>query len=311
MIVGLDIGYGYTKVACSTGRMFKFKTLVTKYIPQNIFPDDRQLLINVNGVKYIVGEDAGDIIGDFTVGEDFVGTDEYYAIIGKVLSEIKEKVRLLVLGLPPGLYTEQRTKYLIRGLLSTIMSTSEGDRIITPDEVIYIPQGSGIYFHYVLSNGLKNQGDTVVVDVGHYTVDMVCFSSTGRFINDAARSYPLGNKILFDKVREHFSRQYGTFVSDELVEQLIRNKSITHFGTVYNFDADQIVANYYQDQLMRAVKEYAALLKQHRRAVSHIVLGGGGIVWAKNIQGAEIVDNPQMANAIGYMKYGKLKLGQS
>lgn len=308
MVVGLDIGYGYTKVATSDGKLFMFKTVISQYIPQKIWGKNGDPVI-VNSMEYLIGDSVEDNVnGNFSVSEDFVATNEYYAIIAKVLDMIGNNVELLVLGLPPGLYTEQRTSELVRKFRLITMKNKLGHSIEHPESIMYIPQGSGIYFSHVLGGNIEDLNlNVAVIDIGYYTLDAVCFSA-GKFVNGAARSYPSGSKFLIEKVKEAFSRHYGIFINDNLGEALLKDGKILHFGQEYSFDANVIVKQYYQDQVMKAIKDYATALRQYGKVVDKVIIGGGSVVWAPPIRGAQIVTDPQMANAIGYMKYGVSKL---
>lgn len=306
MVIGLDIGYGYTKVASAYEDYFVFKTAVSRFIPERIWGNGADYVV-IGTNKYIVGDAANELLsGNFSVSDDFVGTDEYYAIIASVLHKFSQKdIKLLVLGLPPGLYNEQKTVELINKIKNITMYDKNGKTIPAPPEVLYIPQGSGIYFSHVLGGfGSDFNLNIVVVDVGYYTLDTICFAK-GKFISSAARSYPAGSKFLIEKVKESFNRKYGIFISDALCEILLRNKQISHFGKEYVLDTADIVQQYYHDQVVRAIKDYASNLRQIGITVDRVIMGGGAIVWTPDLKGAVVVNNPQMANAIGYMKYGK------
>lgn len=306
MVVGLDIGYGYTKMAASNGISFMYKTAVSKFVPEKVWGNSVDY-VSVGSEKYVVGDAATELMsGNFSVSDDFVGTNEYYAIIAKSLEMLnKMEIKLLVLGLPPGLYTEQRTKELSEKIKSISMFDRNGNIIVVPQEIVYIPQGSGIYFSHVLggSNGDFNLS-VAVIDIGYYTLDAVCFAK-GRFISGAAKSYPAGSKFLIERIKESFHRKYGIFISDSSCELLLKNGKILHFGREFSLNTKEIVHQYYHDQVLRAIKDYAASLRQHGTMVDKVIMGGGSIVWAPDIKGVTIVSNPQMANAIGYMKYGE------
>lgn len=302
-VTGIDIGYGYTKIVSSDGRRIKFPTVVTGYIPQSTFGDS-DIWISVNGKKYLAGQEAQDrVMGNFKVSEDFIHTDDYKALVGRSLVAAKE-TDLMVLGLPPGLYTDEKTESLKRDIMGSVMESPVG-RIHIPEHIFYVPQGAGIYFSYAAGmNPGTVRENVVIIDIGYYTMDVVFFSSN-RFISDAARSYPLGSKVLFDKVKDYFAKDYGTFINDGQVEQILTSGRFIHFGKTYTFNASAIVKDFYIDQIQRAIKEYASQLKQYGKVVDRVIVGGGGVIWCNNIYGATIVADPQFANAFGYVKYGE------
>lgn len=303
MVIGIDIGYGYTKAALSNGNTLMFRTLVSRYLPESVFSPERKYVL-INGQKYAVGDNVP-VTGNFSVTENFVGSDEYYAIIATIINNTGNSLSTLVLGLPPGLYTETRAKNLIEKLRQVDMRNPEGMKIVIPPEIYYIPQGAGIYFCHTLNGNRDNFSQNVaVIDIGYYTLDIVFFAK-GKFIPDAARSYPGGVKFLLDRVKDHFSKLKGTFISDEAAEEILMKGEFSHFGNTYKFDATSILENYYRYQVMKTIQQYATEIKHNQLFVERVILGGGGTTWMGNITGASIVNNSQFANAIGYMKYGE------
>lgn len=312
MVIGLDIGYGYTKVASAYGDYFIFKTAVSRFVPERVWGNSAEYVF-VGSEKYVVGNAASEVLsGNFSVSDDFVGTDEYYAIIAYVLEKCSQKdTKLLVLGLPPGLYTEQRTIELVNKLQNLALYNKEGKPIPVPPKVLYIPQGSGIYFSHIFGGFSSDYFlNIVVIDIGYYTLDAICFVK-GKFLPGVAKSYPAGSKFLIEKVKESFNRKYGLFISDNLCEALLKNNRIFHFGKEYVLDTTEIVRQYYHDQVIRAIKDYASNLRQYGTTIDKVIIGGGSIIWTPEIKGAIIVNDPQMANAIGYMKYGQKILKES
>lgn len=310
-IVGVDIGYGFTKVYGSGNLSRVFPSQVSGAKASGAF-DSQEKAIIVNGHSYTVGDDIG-TLGDHSVGRNFLGTAEYLALLGEALSSSKFPFHVLVLGLPPGMYNETRIKNLEKAITSAALSTQSGI-IRIPQMIKFVPQGAGIYFDYIsnLATGTEPPHDnTAVIDLGHYTLDMVLFSKKGtgkkEYVHGMGRSYPLGVSMLITEIKNKFAEVYGEFLnSNEKIMQLVRDGRYTHFGNTYTLDVKPIVDEYIHKNVFKAVEAYNKDLQANsNKTVDEVVIGGGGVQCLGNATGqAVVVKDPQMSNARGYYLYG-------
>lgn len=310
-VIGVDIGYGFTKVYGSGNLSRIYPSQVSKIKARGAF-DSQENTIVVNGQNYVVGENIG-TFGDHSVSTSFLGTPEYLALLGEALSSSRSPFSVLVLGLPPGLFDETRIKGLEKVITSASISTQTG-MVRIPQVVKFVPQGAGIYFDYL--NSLENSGEmpcdnTVIIDLGHYTLDLVLFSrkSSGRmeYVHGMARSYPLGVSRLYNDVKNQFVKVHGEFLNnDEKIMQLVRDGRYTHFDKTYTLDVKPIVDEYVHEKVFKAVAAYSKDLRENSsKTVEKVVLGGGGVQCLGNATGlAVVVQEPQMSNARGYYHYG-------
>ncbi len=307
--IGIDIGYGYTKVfTIKNGEPVRvlFPTIATGYVPRAIFNSEPIVTVHVNDKAYTVGSDASQYVsGNFTVSDDFVGSNEYFALLGYALQKTGVWAQSLVLGLPPALYNEAKAQELIQKLYRIQLSDAKKRTIVVPGTIKYIPQGAGVYFSHIGNNAGSKNKNVAVIDIGYYTLDFVFFSE-GKFLDGSAKSYPIGVKKLYDEVLKLFSRTYGSFIGgDETVEKLIKHGRFHHFGQEYVLDVSHLVNEFYIEQIQRAIKNYSNALKETKKIVDEVIIGGGGVSFVNNIGGAVVVENPQYANAQGYYLYGE------
>lgn len=306
MITGLDAGYGYTKVAYFDGANrngFIIPSRVSRYIPQKSF-DESFEAVYVDDKPFLVGSDTE---GSARVGFDFVGGDEYLAIIGYCLSRINGVKKILVLGLPPQAYEDEKTRFLKDLVRRAEIRLPDGTKVYVPPKVEFVPQGAGIYFAYLSDNGFGNLNKTsVVVDIGYHTMDVVLFSD-GKFKAHMSRSYSLGVKALYDMTRDAYIKKYSIFISpdrDEVVERFLRDGSIPHPSGVHTLDIKTILDDFYANRVMKIIGDYIAEVGEHGYMVEKIILGGGGVAYAGNVSGAYVMPDPQFGNAKGFMEYG-------
>ncbi len=304
--IGVDIGFGYTKVYGDHGLSQAFPSQVTKMKQRGAFGKEPRT-VTVNGHPFVVGNDI-DAFGDFSVGSEFLGTPEYMALLGQALALSPRPCTTLVLGLPPGLFDEARITKLKR-IISMTSLHSRGSVLRIPKSIYFVPQGAGIYFDYV--NMLQKRGqeikpNIVIIDLGHFTLDIVLFSHD-EYQAGACRSYPLGVSKLFNDVKALFAKTHGVFLNnDDNALNLILDGSFTHFGKTYALDVKPLLDEYIHQKVLKAVGNYAAELRESSKiSVNEIVVGGGGVRCIEEISGtATVVDDPQMSNARGYYQYG-------
>lgn len=306
-VMGVDIGYGYTKV-CGDKLSKVIPSQIAKLKTRGAFGTYSDT-ITVNGQTFVVGDDI-DNIGDYSVSSEFLGTSEYLALLGRALT-LSKSTAVLVLGLPPGLYDEERIEKLEKIILAANIVAGNGDKVPVPEAVKFVPQGAGIYFDYIGSSQQRNMqarsGNIVIIDIGSYTLDIVLFSS-GRYIAGAARSYPLGISKLLNSIKTQFSKIHGVFLNnDDNAMKLIREGSYTHFGKTYNMNIEPLLDEYINQKVVKAVRNYASELREStNKSVDEIVIGGGGVNCIGQLMSqAVIIEDPQMSNARGYYQYGR------
>jgi len=312
MVTGLDIGYGFTKmVSLDVNEVKKtiFPSYVSRYIPNNghgSFGCDYEV-IKVNGKDYIVGSDM-----ESSTRIDLASTDNYLAIIAYAVSRIESVRKTLILGLPPQAYEGGRIDSLTAKIREMDVKLASGRSLYIPPIIDYVPQGAGIFFSYLTGNGGEAQDSNVaVVDMGYQTMDVVTFSG-GRYRGELAKSYPLGAKALYSKVRDAYVKKYAAYIpedSDNIVEILLKGEAINHLGEKREIDTKSILNDFYVNKILDVLGKYVNFLEEHKIELDKIVLGGGGIAFLGNVSGAEIVPEPQFANARGFFEYG-MKLQQ-
>jgi hypothetical protein len=309
MVAGIDIGYGYTKMVYRNwikSNVHVFPSVVSRYIPARSFNETFEI-IRVNDRPYLVGYET---VTSSRVGPSFVGTDEYFAIIGHCLSkvEVEADIKTIVLGLPPQVFSGERVQLLKDSIRQLDIRCEDGRRVSVPSEVQFVPQGAGILFAYLSENGSPEEIETttVVVDIGYNTMDVVLFAE-GKYRGDMSKSYPHGVSELYDMVRDAYTKKYFIFLSpdrDGLVEHLLKDGSITHMGEKRVIDTQSILDDFFTGRIMTVLDKYMSTVERNGYRVERIILGGGGASYIGKAAGANVVVEPQTANARGFLIYG-------
>lgn len=312
MIIGLDIGYGFTKAYSEDegGKQLVsvFPSLVATHDPnKDTFYKPEQ--VKVNQQYFVVGDTVKECgyIEIPVVRNDFVYSAEYRALFAKAIAAVsensKDDVHKVVLGLPPSFFSQEAIAEITGLINSSEIAVENGKDVkkIRADQIIFMPQGMGAYVAYLADSG-KPAGTTVIIDIGFHTADFVLIVN-GKYSFDKARSYPVGVKALYDRIKAGFSKKHGFFISDEAVWLLLKNREIEHFKQTYKYDCSQDIADY-QKILVEYIKEFARLVSEI--TVSEVILAGGGAsILSSYIKNIEIVNFPWIANARGYYLYGR------
>jgi plasmid segregation protein ParM len=311
-ILGVDIGYGFTKSYYSKNSsdashyFHTFPTAVSRFVPRTTF-SDKSIVINVNGDNFSLAENAlregTGLIK--TRRKDFVGSKAYFAILALSLIRTLRNPAALILGLPPGQFSKEYTESLIQKLRSVdIFATLEGagnDRLVFPESVKFIPQGAGIFFSYIRDDYYKN---VAVLDVGYYTLDLL-FLTKGKYVEKSARSYPLGVCDIYEQAKKLFYQEHRTFLkSDKSVDALLTGNKIEIAGRSYELDINEIIKPY-TSQVISVIESYIEELPDDPDI---FIAGGGGVKFFENANlkyDMRLVAQPQLANAKGFFEYGR------
>ena len=314
-ILGVDIGYGFTKI-CYSKKSFDgrdifsfdlFPTAVSKFIPKPTFTE-QQTVITVNDEDFIVSDSAlREGVGLInTRRTDFVGSNAYFAVLAYALSKTLKAPDLLVLGLPPGQFSNKYSASLISIIRSLKVKTSDKNDIRFPKYIKFIPQGAGIYFSHVRSGNLDDLNRRVaVIDVGYYTLDTLFFVK-GKYVENSARSHQIGVSKIYDQVKKDFYSTYRTFIkNDETVERLLFDRKVCITGKEFTLDTLKILDSY-STEALSIIDNYIEELPDE---ADLIIAGGGGVRFLKNNMSSKVklnlVSQPQHANARGYFEFGR------
>ncbi len=230
IFLGIDIGYGFTKTFNSGGGKM-FPTAVTTMIPRSTFRDIET--ITANGERFLVAENAlleGKWVLD-TRNTGFAGSNGWLAVLGHGLSindytpdEVPEG--LLVLGIPPGLYTREAAKEIIAFIRGSTILYRSKEYSFKNAGIRVIPQGAGIFFHYASHFPEDFLKEVAIIDIGHYTVDMIYFSG-GSYVEGSTVSKSMGLSFLWDEIQKEFFRVHKLSISQEQAQKLFERGRIT------------------------------------------------------------------------------------
>jgi hypothetical protein len=203
---------------------------------------------------------------------------------------------------PPGTYSRAYSQRIIEAIRKAEIRIN-GDLYRIGGDVRIIPQGAGIFFRHLKDHPEDYGKNVTVIDIGHHTVDMVLFSS-GKYVENARESREIGVSLILDGIAKAFYRQHRLQIGFRDALDILHNGRVTQLGIPYTIDITEEV-NRYARRFESVVDRYLEKLPI-RPDVG--IMGGGGAVVVDHFVDLRhhllIVNEPAMANAVGYWLYG-------
>jgi hypothetical protein len=307
--IGIDIGYGFTKTYKSDGARI-FPTAVTQVVPLVTFSDLKP--VTVNNEKFLVGDSAlreGKGLID-TRTTTFVRSNAWLAVLGHALSlnsynpELN-KAGVIVLGIPPGEYSKTASEEISRSIRESAILYDNQRYTFISTNIKVIPQGAGIFFSYIMDNHDDFRKNVAVIDIGHYTIDMLFFSG-GKYIEGTTRSSQIGISLILDDVCRAFYRKYRLSIQHKEAYRLVTQGTITILEEPYTIDDISDIVLPYASQIISIIDGFFENLPNKPEMG---IIGGGGVTslrgFVKLKYKLHIVNDPIMANAMGYWYYAR------
>jgi hypothetical protein len=328
LTVGLDIGYGVTKVVTDNAAIafpsvaghareikFQQEALAAKY------PGDQ--LTDEDGSTWFVGDLAlaqlppgellrlrGRTANEKTMGNTF-RLRLAKAAIGKLAQGVsgRDVIHLrLCSGLPVDHMRDAGgLKQALQG--QHLIKTDSTEVIANVTEVMVMPQPYGSAYAMMLTeqgeiNVYHTYMRTGVVDVGTYTVDII-LDDDGDFVDAESGSVESGVYTAQERIAAMLERDYREKMPHRIVEQVLRTGIFTASGKPvdYSHEVEEALA-----PLRSATLNLLSEKWQRGTTVDVIYLSGGGaeLVYEQVVEAypqTKLVPDAQMANARGYLHY--------
>ena len=267
MKLGVDVGYSHTKCVGAFGE-FKFKSTVLDEV-QDV---SSSLVIEFEDEMYTIGEDEGFYATEIDKINDKSFKLCLYTAIARAMRNSNEEIIQLVTGLPAQYFKEQKDK-LIKSLKGQQVSIKIGT---TPDslefkefiikDVIVFPQSAGV----LVTDPKSLVGDTCVVDIGGFTVDVSYFSNR-KF--KKPYTLELGMNILAASIVGMIKSKYQVSYDILAVDNILNTNVIIKNGIAINIKEDL------DRELKKHVKKILNRLKgiPEYNISQHIFIGGGAV----------------------------------
>lgn len=330
-VMGLDIGYSNLKLAFGRDSDDQPRTDVmpvgagpVNLLPQSIRGNgkDNVLHVEIDGEKWVAGVEPERLQGwDRELHSDYPSTDSYRALFyaGLLLSE-QDTIDVLVTGLPVDQHQDQnRRKDLAKRLCGSHRITPK--RTVEVKEVVVLAQPIGAYMDLVCSTideelvELIDEGRTVVIDPGFFSVDWVLFAE-GEVRYRSSGTSLKAMSVFLEQMNNLIRDDHGAAPGVDRLEKTIRAKkdSLLLLGV-------RIDVRPYYEKAMQLVAPAALVplrqsMREHGMDTDIVLLAGGGAgayhAAAKDIFNRSRVVQPKdavLANARGFWHCGRMHNG--
>src|SRR5439155_11174765 len=317
---GVDIGYGFTKVAAPGRPPLVIPSIVGSNEELSYRSDvgDRIRIVplSLNGHSYLVGEAARRFSRHrYRIFDSTWAESPYYLLLFVSALMRTEKgagePAAVVTGLPVSHYTQERVKQ-VQSLLGQAHSvrTSTGEVLFNVEKTKVIPQSFGSFFDLILNDEERlKDPDRIrekvgIIDIGFQTTDLAL--ATPQFIESSSGSLDVGVRSVSDQLSRDLSRKYAITLDTIEAEEALRHRSVKIFGE--SVDVSEII-----DERTREVAElilsYAHSLWGRGERLNRLILTGGGAnifhSYFTGYPNLHVPEETALSNVRGYLKLAR------
>lgn len=325
MIVGLDCGYGYVKLA-APGRNDSFPSVVGK----GRAPRFKTALGDGNGKKMIIDMDGQTyFVGDYALSQaryvwdtrdrGRIDTTEFKILVEAALSRIVGQNPQLnvITGLPAEHFNEEsraRLESLLVGTHNVKMAGRKPRhfRVLTARTVVQ--HFGGFCDHMLNKKGewlcseardIALHGAVGIVDIGRYTTGVVLFSEL-EYNEPRSTSIDIGMAAVHEGLVMGIEKKYGMHLSLYESDRALVQGFVQVEGKQKKLG--KLADPYLQDLSETIASEIKSLWGDAKKLDTILISGGGastvGALVARRYPHAKILGNGMMANARGFLKLG-------
>jgi plasmid segregation protein ParM len=319
---GVDIGYGFTKVAGVDRIPRVIPSIVgsNEEISYRSDIGDRIKIASLvlNGQSYLVGETAKRFSRHrYRIFDSTWAESPYYlllfvsALLMMRIEKQADEPAAIVTGLPVSHYTPERVKR-IQDLLSQAQNvqTMSGENSVKVERVKIIPQPFGSYFDLVLNDeGKLKEPEKIrqrvaIIDIGFQTTDLAL--ATPQFVEVSSGSLEVGVRSVADQLAKDLARNYSMTLDTTEAEEVLRHKSVKIFGD--SIDLSEMI-EIRTREVAEVILSYAHSLWGRGERIDRLILSGGGAnVFRSYFSGYRnllIPGDPSLSNVRGYLKLAR------
>jgi plasmid segregation protein ParM len=327
MIIGVDVGYGYTKAVNENGEKVIFPSVVGTGFERKMEKmmydvasdewDNHDLIIHSEELQhYFVGNlamlQSRDAVRPFS--DERTGVTGAEEIKPQLLTAVgllcKDEPVTLVTGLPLEYFLSQAAglKSSLERLSGVKITLNGKTMTVVFEKVTMFPQAMGALYGRLLRNKIGMSGIVGLIDVGFKTTDIILFDMTTRKVLEGYNDTILvGTNDIVVGVQNLIKQDAGAVPNPEWIEQAIIQKQPLYFNRK-EYDVARMAAE--QEKVLanvivsRVGRRWGDLLKR----INIIFLAGGGATYLQDaisrIARYEVLSDSQFANADGFRLKG-------
>jgi plasmid segregation protein ParM len=319
-LYGVDIGYGFTKVA----GVDKIPRVIPSIVGSNEELSYRSDIgdrikiapLTLNGHSYLVGEAAKRFSRHRYRIFDSTWTESpyYLLLLVSALMRIDKSAAepaAIVTGLPVSHFTQERVRQ-VQDLLSHSdnVRISSGEALVKVEKIKVIPQPFGSFFDLILNDeGKLKDPEKIrqrvgIIDIGFQTTDLAL--ATPQFIESSSGSLDVGVRSVANQLSRDLSRKYSITLDTTEAEEALRQKSVKIFGE--SVDLSDMIAERTRE-VAELILSYAHSLWGRGERLNRLILAGGGAnifrSYFSTYPNLYVPEEPSLSNVRGYLKLAR------
>jgi len=321
--IGLDLGYGFSKVASSLGETIFASAVGT--------PEVGRFGLNLNGTRQLVVDGSTWLVGEEAVEQSrflqrredrrWIESDEYHTLFVAALDAAingngGEHQVLLVTGLPLAYYADKDA--LENRLLGrfTVQRKGQTPRHVRIQECRVVPQPFGSLFSLAFNeqsqivDGELLDSPTGIIDIGSKTTNILATTHARELLRESG-SVNTGGWDVVRAVRAHLAQVCGDAEPrDHEVAQAIVERKFYYHGRPVDLGSviDGIV-----EPFAEQIAAQASQLWNRGASMRHILISGGGAhLIGQTLKqhfsrhaDVRVINDSQMANVRGYYRFAQ------
>lgn len=323
--VGLDIGYGQTKLAWSSG----YNGPMAQIHPSGAAPIELIDRVAAGGVEgdlgageevLVHGRRYGALVdpdsiknGMQVLHQDYSATPEYLALALGALARLKtDVVDHLVTGLPVSQCKDREKAARVKDLLQRHHEIRPGFGV-SVKKVTIVPQGVGAYYAFLDRRpaGADKHDTLLICDFGHYSVDWVLISA-GKFRDASSNSSALGGSYVIDKMVALIQIRHSISISRERMYGYVREGMASVQLGRERVDLAEIRQLAAAEVVPSVIGQIRSSLRDQSTDVNRVLVCGGSAPFYEAYVAeafpkalVESVTNPVLANANGFRLFAR------
>jgi plasmid segregation protein ParM len=286
MIIGVDVGYTYTKTATKDG-----EDIFRSTVKEGSLDINKSITVEYECKEYTIGE-KGSYSVDLNKTQDETFLLCLYTAIAKAMQNNSDEVDL-VTGLPVAYYSKQ--KQVLRDSLEgkdIFLKYNGRHKVFNINRCLIFPQSAGLFTLYPE----LFEHDALIIDIGGMTVDVSYFEGL-KLVKYA--TYPMGMLKLYGEIVQSINAEYA--VNLELLDaERIIQEGLEIENKLVNIE--HIIQKHTED-ILRPIK-----LEFPFKTTKKAFIGGGAAALKEYLPGPirekSIFDNARAFYKIGVEKFG-------
>lgn len=316
LYIAIDAGKDSTKYCYSTDNTilkYSFKTKVQQVTNLGVDIDRNNSVLEIDNKLFLIGDMVSDNRFSFDVSKTTIQHKvAIYLAIAKVLEKTGAVNVKIAVGVPLNIYKNAKLKdeyrnYILNNGFVSIKVNGIVVRFVIED-VLVLPESIGPIYNNL--SDFKNIRATVI-DIGGLNSNICQYTSLVPQVEKMLTANK-GANILKNKIAETLGKEYGIILSQDDIEEILKDKGILYFNGLAKEGSKEIISNVMKNHLEDIVNFSKSNEFNIFSSNGKVVFCGGGSLLLQDIirqtyPSAIISTDAQFSNVLAFFKVLMIK----